>query len=495
MSEYTTTFFSSVAIGGLKTALLATPAYVFGSNGVRLSIPGDHVTENSQQQQNEIVRQVIFGKKITSSNLYDMVTRHNWTLGAVYVAYDSRLSDMSELPFFVIASNRAVYKCLSNNNGAPSTIQPTTLSPTPVVLADGYQWKYMFRLSVNDLTNLATPTLIPVIADANTAAAAVLGSIDVVSVQSSGAGYTGISSGIVRQVLSNIQLMVPTDNIPYDGALVGSAILITSGPGAGQIGSITNYNSNSTGRYVHIDTPLTGVSITSQYRIAPNIIINGDGAGAKAIALVSNSMITGVEVISKGSGYTWATGAVVANSAYGTGGQVFPIIPPAGGHGSDPTRELFSRELLVHMDVVGNEAGSIPTTFSYGTYGVLIGAKQASNTAVTYSANTFNNTVALDTVQVGGQIARGEQITSDDINKAEMTVIYAASGNLVAVYDTKSRAELFDTFVSTSGITGVISSITQPNVYCHDSKLLCFEDINTINHSSTTETINIILRY
>jgi hypothetical protein len=103
----------------------------------------------------------------------------------------------------------------------------------------------------------------------------------------------------------------------------------------------------------------------------------------------------------------------------------------------------------------------------------------------------------LETVQVGGTIAKGDTVTSDDPNnKASMTVVHTIGSNVYAVYETKSRAEVFDTFQATGGITGVITAITQPNVYCHDSKLLCYQDINTISHTDgSTETINIILRY
>lgn len=52
-------------------------------------------------------------------------------------------------PMYVMTSERNVYKCLSNNNSIPSTVEPCgdyTSSNGNIATSDGYIWKYMFNV-------------------------------------------------------------------------------------------------------------------------------------------------------------------------------------------------------------------------------------------------------------------------------------------------------------------------------------------------------------
>lgn len=494
---FTSAFFSNILQKRIKDALILSPSYFFVGGGIGEVNQVGHQTSDSIKSQNKVTRQILFGKKILSSNVYEMVARHTWLSNVIYTAYDHRTDNLNNLKFFVLCSNRAVYKCISNNNNSISTIEPSSLSTSIFQTADGYQWKYLYRLSINDLANLTTTTLMPLIVDANTTSTATPGSINSYVINAGGVGYVAINSGVVRQVVSSIKLQLATDNIPFDGALNGSAILITSGPGAGQLAVIESYSSNSSGRYVTFDTPMVGVDLSSQYLVAPYVSIIGDGIGARGVCSVSNGVITGIQVVNAGTEYTWATAIISANVAYGSGAQAVPIISPPGGHGKDLSTELFSRDLLVRTTLNDTEAGILPNIpITFNTYGIVTNLKQASNTQTLYTSNVFNNITALDAVQIGGQIAKGDTVISDDVvNNSKISVIHANNSLVYGINETKNRIELFDTFKSNRGISGSVTGLTQSNVYCNDGKLLCYEDINTITHSGTTETINIILRY
>jgi hypothetical protein len=61
-----------------------------------------------------------------------------------------------------------------------------------------------------------------------------------------------------------------------------------------------------------LDSPsgINSVSITnagSGYETAPTVTIGGDGAGATAVAKISNGRVTSIEITNKGSDYTKAT--------------------------------------------------------------------------------------------------------------------------------------------------------------------------------------------
>jgi hypothetical protein len=68
-------------------------------------------------------------------------------------------------PFYVITDEFKVYKCISNNSGAISTIKPTSTSTTAGVsetTADGYQWKYMYTINTTSLERFYTSSWVPV---------------------------------------------------------------------------------------------------------------------------------------------------------------------------------------------------------------------------------------------------------------------------------------------------------------------------------------------
>jgi hypothetical protein len=72
---------------------------------------------------------------------------------------------------------------------------------------------------------------------------------------------------------------------------------------------------------VIVNGRIDSVSIKSggkDYFSAPDIIVNGDGVGAKLIARVANGKIVGVDVITKGAGYT-ANGTTITAKTPGSG--------------------------------------------------------------------------------------------------------------------------------------------------------------------------------
>lgn len=64
--------------------------------------------------------------------------------------------------FFVVTPDRNVYKCIYNNNGAPSTIMPYSTSQDLITTSDGYIWKFMYTIPVALMTKFMTDTDIPV---------------------------------------------------------------------------------------------------------------------------------------------------------------------------------------------------------------------------------------------------------------------------------------------------------------------------------------------
>jgi hypothetical protein len=53
-----------------------------------------------------------------------MVIKHVWTSNTVYAQYDDTVA-LKEENFYVVPSTRDVFKCIYNNGGLASTIEPT----------------------------------------------------------------------------------------------------------------------------------------------------------------------------------------------------------------------------------------------------------------------------------------------------------------------------------------------------------------------------------
>lgn len=113
----------------------------------------------------EVWRNMIGGKRITGADVSHVIPRNNWRANSVFVAYDHLNTDLYNTanPFYVVTSDYGVYKCIANNSGANSTVEPSSISPNTVVItADGYIWKYMYTISDSELLRFTTSSYVPV---------------------------------------------------------------------------------------------------------------------------------------------------------------------------------------------------------------------------------------------------------------------------------------------------------------------------------------------
>ena len=129
-------------------------------------------------------------KRILSSNISRVIPRHDWTSGTIYSVYDSNDPTLLNRPFYVFTSESRVYKCIWNNGGTQSTVQPTGTGISNIETVDGYIWKYMYTVSSSDAVQFVTPSWIPVVTDPAISAGAVDGSVDFIQLTDGGSGYT-----------------------------------------------------------------------------------------------------------------------------------------------------------------------------------------------------------------------------------------------------------------------------------------------------------------
>lgn len=364
--------------------------YVFAGRHTPYS-GGDDVIP-SIENNNEVVnvdpyKQMVFGKKVNSSDVCVMVPRYDWVSNTTYTAYRSDVDISSNNYYAVVnaASSFHVFKVLDNNNGSPSTIEPdfnnTGADDEFYSTSDGYVWKYMYTISNSDFVKFATDQYIPVVPNANVSGNAVSGAIDVVVVDYPGSNYntylsnTFISSDLTiggNPTFYSIANNASSVNDFYND----SFIYIKEGTGMGQIKKIVDYVVSGTQKIVTLESSFTiAPDVTSVYEITPSVLFTGDGTGAIARALVntsSSNTISGIEIINRGSGYTYVYPTVLGN----TGGVsntslISAVIGPKGGHGKDPEIELGGKYLGISITFANSESGTIPTTNDYRTIGLI----------------------------------------------------------------------------------------------------------------------------
>lgn len=355
--------------------------YVSGDD----SIP---TIENNNDNVNvDPYKQMVFGKKVSNTDVKIMVPRYDWVSNTVYSPYRSN-ANLDTSNFYAVVnsvSNYYVFKVLDNNNGSASTIKPdyneTGADDEYYSTSDGYVWKYMYTIDRSTFEKFATDDYIPVVPNANVTGNAVTGSIDVIIVDFQGSNYnsylsnTFVSTDLTvggNNTLFNIANNASSNNDFYNN----SYIYIKDGTGIGQLRKIIDYNVVGSTKTITLQSSFTTTpDITSVYEITPSVTISGDGSGAEARALVNSSSsntISKIEIIERGSGYTFASASVVGNTGgVSNAATLTVVLGPKGGHGKDPEIELGGKYLGLSVTFANNESGTIPTKNDYRTIGIL----------------------------------------------------------------------------------------------------------------------------
>ena len=339
----------------------------------------------------EPYQQGIFGKKINYSDTIKLTRRIDWTSNTVYSRYDDIDGALLTKSFYVATtdgSNYFVYKCLDNNNGAPSIITPTDTNESACNFStsDGYVWKLMYKMSNTTFFKFATSDYMPVQTSANVSGNTISGAIDVISVETPGSDYISSLTGTfnsddLRDAIPTIAGSSTTYRLANSASAnvnfyTGSALYITSGSGYGSLRKITEYD--PVHKVIQIDTPFTSPPYPgSSYLIAPYVSVSGDGTNAVGYAVVSsnatvNNFISKVQIVERGKNYTYATATVSGNTGgVSNNATLRVIVPPKGGHGYDSELELGATSLGIGLELSGSENGFVPVVNDYRSVFIL----------------------------------------------------------------------------------------------------------------------------
>lgn len=392
MARFVTTDFTSTSASKFIDSIAVTPHYFFVAKHTPYS-PDDSsvpsVNTAPHTYTTSIYNDMLFGKKISTSDVKPMVPRYNWASGTAFAQYSDTDPKLHTKNFFACVNTGDyynVYKCLSNSNDANSTVQPSGQDLDPFVTpADGYMWKYMYTFSSADHTKFSTDDFIPVVANTAVSLAAVGGSIETVDVNDAGTGYDNfyVDEFRAQDIAVNGLLTVfalTEEASGLNGFYSNCLIKVTSGVADGEYRLITNYVVSGGQKKITIASAFDVTpAATDTYEVYPAVFITGDGAETTdcvARAIVdggaANSVMS-VEVLTAGVGYRLATAAIASDPVVGVGqdADLTPVVSPADGHGADPVSELGASFAGLSIKFTESESNTIPIVNDYRQVGVL----------------------------------------------------------------------------------------------------------------------------
>lgn len=348
--------------------------------------PTDSVVDNTL----DIYNNMIFGKRVTNADVVEMIPRYNWSSNTVYTQYDDTDTMLFTKEFYATVNTGAqyhVYKCLYNNGGVASTVEPTGTDVNAYEsLVDGYVWKYMYSANSVTMNKFATTSYMPVVVNTAITAAAVDGAIEVINIDEAGSGYDNYLTGTFNSatdlrisgnpLLYSIGSNASTLNDFYNGCL----LYMTSGAAEGEYKVITDYYISGSQRIVVLEDGFDGtVSVNDTFEIYPYVYVFDTGGQKQtnciARALVSSASgnsISKIDIIDPGSGYRSATAVILPNAIVdvSSNAALRPIISPPGGHGKDIKSELGANFAGISIKFVENEE-AITTYNDYRQVGIL----------------------------------------------------------------------------------------------------------------------------
>mgnify|MGYP006092236565 FL=1 len=495
--------------------------------------------EDSQKQLAECRKQTLFVKRVQSADACLLARRIDWTNGTVYDEHDDGYTaaltasggatTLSSANFYVMTSDFNVYKCIENNNGGTSIRKPTSTGTETFALNDGYKWKFMFQVSVADRGKFLTADYIPVrkVSGSGQPAFDVNGEIDSITVTAAGSSYesvpavtiegdgTGASGTAVMSGNAVQSITLNTEGYGYSFARVR----FTGGGGTGAAATVALGSSETPSLQSAVEsTAIRGTIdkikvLTAGTDYVANdavVVITGDGAGCAASPVINvRGEITGITVIAPGVGYTFADITITQTLGSGSGATFRSVLSPRFGHGANPQKELFAKNVAVNVSfindnqdiVVGDVLSSDPPAGNdFRQIGIVKNIQNFAQTA------NFTDVVGTPcyviTVSNPGAYSMDDIITSSDGGR--FIVIQKVDTNNDGTYDLVYLQRFYGNITAsstlanaTSGATGLsINTVTAPEIDVYSGDIIYMDNRRPIIRDvDQTETIKVVFKF
>lgn len=494
-----------------------TPAiqYVFIGNHIPYA---NEASPDSIVQTDATERDVwdnMFGaKRVTANDVELVVPRVNWTANTKYRQYDDTISLTDSItgnttqnlkPMYVITTDRNVYKCLSNNYSANSTVEPVgdySTSNGAISTADGYIWKYLFNVkSSNKFLNnewLPTPTRSTTSSTQTDYGlddtGVVEGELTTVVVQTGGSGYydtsiavTAFSTGCTVLTVAN------TANIAANMSVSGTGI-----PTGSFISTLDTPNNKIT---LSSSTTSNGGGAGSNLSIFTRVYFDGDGIDASGTATVSNGSISKITLSTIGTGYSRCNVKIYGT---GTNANARAIIAPKYGHAKNPIHDVLAKNIMISTrigEVDSTEGGVISVDTSFRQFGLL---RNPHKYGIATSANNMTANLVVSQTRTL-TLTTGTTYTLDEYVYQGSSVDSATAYGFIhsQTPTTVSLTKVRGTFVTglsligvTSGVARTIVSQVTPEFEPYSGDILYVENAAKVDREDgQAENIKFVIQF
>lgn len=468
------------------------------TNSAAISTPSDTVKETTFDYWRDMIALV----RLTPNNVYQVAPRHDWANAAIYNMYDHRSNTTvmyanATSPFYVLNSNNEVFKCLYNgrypDGNSTSIAEPSTEGledVTKLVTTAGtpysYTWKYLYKIDGDLVTKYLTPEYIPV--------KTVAGTLET--------NNTSPNFGDVYDDGSD-QYTVFNDARFSNGAIY-TVVVEEGGSGYSQ-----------------------GTQVT----------ITGDGTGAQGVAVVDAGSIKQVNMVLRGSNYSYANVTFVDGVGGGTGASATAIISPRNSftnttgthyitnHGINIEHELSGSAVMVYstLDSTGI-SGELPLAISYRRVGIVRNP-QLYGTSTIATGDEYvqmwelgiSNTTGLFTTNElvfqdkgANGVAYGV-VTESQATKVKLTHVYGtfvtginisgigngnATGQIAGATTVPATPEAFTPIVPASGSQAAVESVSAPDITPFSGDILVVDHKAPVYRDPVqVETIRFVLSF
>ena len=532
--------------GQLATNLPVASYYIMGS-----SIDKTTAISNTQVEKREFQRRVIFGNKVAEDNIRYMFYKNTWTSATVYDDFDDTQDILTTNSVVTVSNSEGdyeVFKCLENNNGGPSTQQPSftgidATSYEQIFTGDGYVWKYLFTVAAGDDVIFGTsdslPLPYPSYGNANVIAAAkedisqiiientqtnlfqeyVFGpttSPSTVSFQKVEQSTTSSNVGDIRvRATPKSGFSLYTGNDAYknmyllqtnsNGDLTVYDVLSSSTPNSPNLDidlKINTTNGNNP-NYFKTDT----------FQLVPKInVTRSTSTGTPCVAygvIDQFGTLKKVAFKNKGSEYKFATATLALPTSIATNytpsqaATLRCVVSPTGGHGSDMIYELGMSRLSVITNFSGEDV-AIPDANTYTKVGLIKNPSFTDSTFPTQFDNRTSIVISGDhtATAIAGHYVQ-QTIALDGINSETITTrihesVYSGGNTTIYLVDyygdfkntfqTGSifvKADLSTTSASTLVINNASNDVTYGKYSPYSGQVLHFVDFDPIQRQAT----------
>tara|TARA_B110000285_G_scaffold71230_2_gene82102 strand:+ start:15983 stop:17665 length:1683 start_codon:yes stop_codon:yes gene_type:complete len=337
-------------------------------------------------------------KKVDATKVSLAIPRIDWTSGRTYTMYEDILAEAIIPNNYIITQGTNqynVYKCISNQvwtdvstgvQTASSTVQPTgTSTNTLEETADGYVWKFMYKIELTDALKFLTKDYLPVknlysapavshqdyaqwqvrnSANTNSGAIQNIKIID----DDTNSGHSGGSGYNQNLVLSNVAVATSTTAISIttgsslaNNDFAGYSLIVTPSGGSNQFQrkiTASTYSGGALSLTIASGFDAAEAGAGSTIIVAPTVeVTSTTGSGFTGYGLTQGDQIKKVVITDGGTNYNTATALVVANDvpASITSCKITPIISPEKGHGYNPVEELGGYYAMIAMKLEYSE--------------------------------------------------------------------------------------------------------------------------------------------